>query len=481
LITNHPLLRVFFVISLLAAFLAFQPGPVYSETYQADGPSVDYLYSSAPDAPDSALQSIVEDTVKDLPGTWGVAVKKLDTGQFAAYNGDKQQVSASLYKLWVLTELYKQAADGTLNLDSPVTITADDAAYDASLGELRLPVGEDITLRNAAAVMVHVSDNTAAHLLVRTEGPDNISAFMKQTGLTSSVFNWDGGADNLTTPLDMLHLLERLATSKLVDGQSSQEMVDLMLGQQINNLLPPGMPDNTPFAHKTGALEDLLHDAGIVYSPAGPYIIVCMTSELDDYGTAWTNMPELSKRVYEYFNSRPSSPALYFPDTRQTVGHDFLKFWTTHGGLNVFGHPIGAEQLQNGVLTQQFERARFQWSADSSAGTAGQAKVALADLGSERAEQLRLSWPRSTATDNGQYFDQTGQSISGEFLDFWLNNGAAKVFGYPISPAQSMRSPADDKTYMTQWFQKARMEIHPDLPPGSRVVLAALGNELTQR
>ena len=66
------------------------------------------LFGSAPDAPDNQLQAIVEEVVAELPGTWGVAVKKLDTGQYAAFNGDEQQVSASLYKMWVLNELYRQ-------------------------------------------------------------------------------------------------------------------------------------------------------------------------------------------------------------------------------------------------------------------------------------------------------------------------------------------------------------------------------------
>src|SRR5205823_347336 len=113
-----------------------------------------------------------------------------------------------------------------------------------------------------------------------------------------------GLGDNLATPLDMLHIMELLATSQYVDAQSSSDMISIMLGQQINNLLPPGLPDGTPFAHKTGALGYLLHDAGIVYTPTGPYIIVVMASNMDDYGTAWTNMPELSKRVYNYLTSR---------------------------------------------------------------------------------------------------------------------------------------------------------------------------------
>jgi hypothetical protein len=76
------------------------------------------------------------------------------------------------------------------------------------------------------------------------------------------------------------------------------------------------------------------------------------------------------------------------------------------------------------------------------------------------------------------YFGQTGQLLQGPFYDYWANHGGERLFGYPLSPAQEMVNPTDGKTYVTQWFQRARMELHPELPPGQRVVLGALGTEL---
>jgi beta-lactamase class A len=436
------------------------------------------LYGSAPNAPDSELQEIIETTVKDLPGTWGVAVKKLDTGQYAVYNGDQQQVSASLYKVWVLSELYRQAAAGTVGLDDNAVVTSDDAYEDDVAGELRLDVGSSITLRQAANLMITASDNTTAHLLVRILGQDNVSSFMQQNGLTHSVLDWSGVGDNLTTPLDVLREMELLATSRMVSEPASQEMIGMMLDQQINDLLPPGMPDGTPFAHKTGALDYLLHDAGIVYSPAGPYIIVVMASQTVDYATPMSQIPELSRKVYEYFTSRSSTPALYFPQTHQSVGHDFLKFWHSLGGLQAFGYPIGPQQMQGNTLVQYFERARLEWHPENAGAGGPQPQVVIGLVGQERAAQLRLSWHRGGDPGGGKYFDATGQVITGGFLDYWLNNGGERAFGMPISPATRMVSPADGKTYLTQWFQRARMEFHPDMPGGSQIVLGRLGSEM---
>ena len=89
-----------------------------------------------------------------------------------------------------------------------------------------------------------------------------------------------------------------------------------------------------------------------------------------------------------------------------------------------------------------------------------------------------VAWGRSPNTGQGRYFEGTGQELAGDFLAYWENNGGERVFGLPISPAADMVSPEDGKTYRTQWFERARMEYHPDLPEGSPVVLGRLGSEL---
>lgn len=474
-----------FVVFALAIAL-FPPGPLDSPSSahpaHADTP-VPMLYGSAPDAPDSQLQSLVESVVGDLDGTWGVAVKKLDTGQYAVYNGDKKHVSASLYKMWVLCELFRQAKEGILDLDGYESVTGSDAWYDASLGDLHLPAGSALTLRRAAYLMITVSDNTAAALLVRVLGPNNINRFMQQNGLADSILDWSGIGDNYTTPVDVLHEMEMIATSQMVDAEASRQMVEIMLDQQIINLLAPGLPEGIPFAHKHGNLGGLLHNAGIVFGPSGPFVIVAMSSDLNSYTTAYDNMPILMKRVYDYFNQRPSSPALYFPLTRQSVGHDFLKFWNEFGGMKAFGYPIAPEQMLNGVLVQQFERARFEWHPENANAAGPHPAVTLGLVGQERATQLGLSWPRTPAPatpvpiTNGFYFSDTGQMLHGPFYEYWANHGGERIFGYALSPAVEMVNPTDGKTYVTQWFQRARMEMHPELPPGERVVLGALGTE----
>jgi beta-lactamase class A len=470
----------FFRFALIALGVAASGLSLYAPSLRhasADTPVV-MLYGSAPDNPDSQLQSIVNDVVGNLPGTWGVAVKKLDTGQFAEYNGDVQQVSASLYKLWVLDDLYYQASNGQLDLDNDATVTSDDAYYDVQQQDVVVSPGTSLSYRDAARLMITISDNTSAAMLVRQLGPDNINAFMQQNGLTHSLLDWSGVGDNMTTPLDMMHELELIATSRMVDAESSAEMVNMLLDQQINNRLPVNLPPEARIAHKTGDLDNLLHDAGIIYGPTGPFVIVAMASNLDDLNEAFDNMPVLARRVYDYFNSEPSSPARYYPETRYSVGHDFLKFWNDYGGLDTFGYPISPEVVQDGMLEQDFERARFEMHSDNTTLGGPQADVGLGLIGQELASRMQLTWPATPNDGKGIYFDATQQELSGDFLYFWQNNGGERVFGWPISPAQNMVNRDDGQSYLTQWFQRARMEFHPDLPVGHRIVLGALGTEL---
>lgn len=470
-------IRLYVVALLLIAlfgqsYVPYSPSPVHA----AD--SVVQFLGSAPTTPDHQLQAIVDEVVGGQRGTWGIAIKKLDTGQYAAFKGDTKQVSASLYKLWVLCELYRQVQAGIVSLDDRTTVSSEDAYYDSVAGDVRVTAGASITLRNAANLMIHVSDNTSAAVLVRTLGPDNINSFMRKNGLLDSNLEWTGDGDNLTTPLDILHVLEMMATSKMVDAQSSKQMIDTMLGQEINNLLPTTLPEDTQVAHKTGSLFVLRHDAGIVYGPTGPYIIVAMASNLDTNGIAYEVIPELSRRVYKYFASRPTSPVLYFPETRQSVGHDFLKFWFANGGLQTFGYPISPEQIHKGVLVQEFERARFEFHPENFNEESLYSGVSLGLVGVERAKQLALTWQRSDDPGKGKYFASTGQALTGDFYDFWVNNAGERLFGYPLSPATNMVSPTNGKTYLTQWFERARMELHPELPAGQRIVLGTLGSEL---
>lgn len=80
------------------------------------------------------------------------------------------------------------------------------------------------------------------------------------------------------------------------------------------------------------------------------------------------------------------------------------------------------------------------------------------------------------------YFDSTGHTLSGPFLDYWLKNGGLDLFGYPLTEPYNEIDPGNGRTYTVQWFERERFEYHPE-NAGTKyeVLLGLLGNELIAR
>jgi len=82
-----------------------------------------------------------------------------------------------------------------------------------------------------------------------------------------------------------------------VEAATSQEMVNLLASEEIDNGLKAGIPEGTLVAHKTGNWSNATHDAGIVYAPGAPYVIAILSEKA--YETVLT--AKLSAAVFEYY------------------------------------------------------------------------------------------------------------------------------------------------------------------------------------
>jgi hypothetical protein len=178
----------------------------------------------------------------------------------------------------------------------------------------------------------------------------------------------------------------------------------------------------------------------------------------------------------------PASEGRYYPQTGHTLAGVFLDFFDAHGGVPVLGFPLSEARMENGFLVQWTERQRLEWHPEN-AGTDYEVQLGL--LGRELTRGLQGSrfTPRPSALDppvmpSGPqlYFQETGHSVAGPFLDYWQGNGGLRLFGYPISTV--FRT---DEGLLIQWFERARFELHPELPPGHQILLGRLGYELLNR
>lgn len=103
---------------------------------------------------------------------------------------------------------------------------------------------------------------------------------------------------NVTTAEDIALLYTLMLRGEIIAPTVSQEMLDLLAQQEINDRIPAYLPSGTVVAHKTGNLDNLIHDAGIIYAPAGPIIVAVFTEDMEE-GTAIDLIAQIALAAYQ--------------------------------------------------------------------------------------------------------------------------------------------------------------------------------------
>ena len=251
----------------------------------------------------------------DPAGTWSVWSGPTAGAAWFEANADAQHYAASTMKLPLVVAAYREAEAGRLDLDSTTTVRNDFAsAHDGSRFSLdrdddsdRQPwgrLGQDVSLRWLALRAIVKSSNLATNLLLEALGVEPVQAVLADLGCDRSTFARgieDGaaraaGRDNLVTAADLARQLqalsadadERAARPGMLSAVSAQEVLDVLAAQQIADAIPRRLPPGTKVAHKSGWVEGVSHDAGIVFHPQrGPLVFVmCTSSDLDEDAAA---------------------------------------------------------------------------------------------------------------------------------------------------------------------------------------------------
>jgi len=176
---------------------------------------------------------------------------------------------------------------------------------------------------------------------------------------------------------------------------------------------------------------------------------------------------------------------VYFDVTGHNVPRVFYTFWQANGGLERFGYPLTEPFVEVSAtdgqqyLVQYFERARFEHHPEN-AGTPFEVLLGL--LGVERTRGRENEPPfRPVERPNNpsiDYFVETRHTLGPPFQEYWWSRGGAAVFGYPISEPFEEISKTDGKRYLVQYFERNRMEYHPELAGTEfEILLGHLGRE----
>ncbi len=254
--------------------------------------------------PIERLQQALHRASARAPGRVAMEIKDLTTGYTTAINANAAMPAASTIKIPVMVEVFRQLELGRFDLNTRVTLLARDRDW-GSGWLCDAPVGSTYSVSHLLKLMITVSDNTAANMLIRLVGRGNVNAAMHELGLdhtelASYIYTQHYSIRRTlrTSPADMVRLLTLMARGELVDAWSSRAMIAILEDQQINTLLPEPLPEGIPIAHKTGSFDDTLDDVGIVYAHPAPYVIAVMTTDLPTLSAGRTFIHHISKLAF---------------------------------------------------------------------------------------------------------------------------------------------------------------------------------------
>ncbi|MPZ50261.1 MAG: hypothetical protein GEU75_13355 [Dehalococcoidia bacterium] len=271
--------------------------PLRTPTRKPTGPLVvSPTRQPSPFRPDGELQPLLETILGNEAGSYGVYVKNLDDGRGASVNANAAFRAASIFKLFVMWETFRQQSFGLVDFDDLMEMTAYHKEFE--LGTNAVQVGELVTVRDALSLMMSISDTPTAVLLQDSIGFTNVNAALEALGIFDSGLFYPG--DSLATARDLGVLLEVIAEGGLLPEASHEAMIELLLSEQTDNGLRVGVPLSVGVAHKTGLLERARHEAGIVFAPKGTYVIAVLWDRESD-----TNLIEvIAAAVFAHYDQR---------------------------------------------------------------------------------------------------------------------------------------------------------------------------------
>jgi beta-lactamase class A len=304
------------------------------------------------------LERNVRSIIAEYAGDVGVAIEHVESGRGFDINGHKRYPLASVYKLPMLVELFRQAEQGTLSLDDRIRITRENYQPWGPVMS-RFDLGLEPTLRDLAYWMVVQTDNLATDLILERVGPANVRATLRRMGLDEIsvdrstkvlIFDYYGfgsesnyrltgdtllvlnrvfgrihaqrdsiaknrgpisdpvkqySADPRDTgsPLQVNQLLVRLVRGEVVSKAASDRMIAIMLDTQTGPGKIPGLlPRGTPVAHKTGDWPTSNNDAGIIFLPGnrGHLAVTVLDVDMRDQMDATTRMiARIARAAYD--------------------------------------------------------------------------------------------------------------------------------------------------------------------------------------
>jgi len=252
-----------------------------------------------------AFEARLDAVVQDLDGVAGYAIIDLTTGRRFDRLADEAFPTASTIKLAVLYEMLKQAEEGRLDLDRIAPLDpAQAVAGSGILQHLRAP---SLSLRDHAALMMILSDNTATNVVIDAVGMDRVNARMQGLGVTPSLLRrkmMDAAAaargdENVASPGALARTATLLWRGEGLTAASREEAHRIL--RQVGGQIRRAIPARVLVFSKTGSLAAVRAEAAVVDLEGRPYALAVMTTYLAVDADGDRAVFEITSAAHAYF------------------------------------------------------------------------------------------------------------------------------------------------------------------------------------
>ena len=247
------------------------------ETHNGDGKAGEQIFID-----DSELRQYAENIY--------YSVHYFDSGNSCTSGNSAQTPSASVIKVFIMEYAFFQSLDGRLDMEETINGT---------------------TIRSLITSMIQISDNDATNMLIDRFGMDALNSFIVGQGYKDTVvgrkmlvFESRGaGRDNYTSLNDCMQFLEKLYSRR--EEEPYRQMMDIMKGQQIRTKIQLKLPQGAIAASKTGELDDVENDIGIVFTDNSAFAIVVLTNNVWDTGSIRNAIGNFALTAYNMASPEP--------------------------------------------------------------------------------------------------------------------------------------------------------------------------------
>jgi beta-lactamase class A len=254
-------------------------------------------------SPHEQMDRRIRSAIAGFQGKVCLYAKNLDSGETYGIREDERVRTASTIKLAIMATIFDAVSQGRAKWTGELTLRDSDKVSGTGVAR-ELSDGDRLNIRDLTHLMIVVSDNTATNMLLDRFTADAVNAYMAKLGFeqTRSLRKILGDGKNLkptpsglseagripankpfgigvSTPREMAALLEKMERGQVVSPEASREMIEILKRQQYKDGIGRRLDDSI-VASKSGSLDRLRSDVGIVDSPGGRVVIAITVDDL---------------------------------------------------------------------------------------------------------------------------------------------------------------------------------------------------------